>query len=313
MTIRTIGLARRCRAEMVTSTAAAGVLPMTESTATARFSKTAIAAQVAAVVGVLLCLAVVAAAWFGRGVAAQGVDDLAGAVDAGINRAITAADTVSGRLDAAAAEAGAIAADATEVAANPPAAPGLSAVLPAGLGDRLDRFTERYQQLRATFGEVRENVAASIARLQALARFVPGVTVPQGPADRLAGLETNLQSLDASVSAVRPSGAAVTTAAVSAAATAVADKATAVQGAIARTAAVVDGLSTELQGVRANAAGIAGGVHTILVATALAISILFAWVLLLNVALWRLARQRSEPAPVAVQPEPAPSPPPTAG
>jgi hypothetical protein len=260
---------------------------MTDLAPPRRRSWLAVALQVAAAIGAVLCLTVIVATWFGRSLAVQGVDDVAGTVDTGIQRAITATETVGTRLDTASAEVAEVVSNANEVASNPITA---DPVVFTGLSDRVDQFAAGYQRLRVAYADIRENVASAMASLRQVARFVPGVDVPAAPGDRLANIDSNVRSLDDAVAAIRPAGLAATAPARSAAASAIATKATSIQGAIDRTAALVDGLSADLKGVQATASNAAGGVRNVLLMAALAISILFVWVLLLNLALWRLAR-----------------------
>ena len=256
---------------------------MTSSTTGQRRSRAAIAAQVAGVVGVVVCVLIILVTWFGRGQVAQSVDDLRTSVDQGIGRAITAADAVSTRLETAATSAGEIAASAREVAANPPDAQGAL----AGLTEKVGRFADAYRELRVRYAGLREDVAGSIESLQRVARLVPGVEVPQGPVDTLKAVDESLRSLDESLTSIWPASDRPLT---TAGATAVADKATALETAFKKAATLADGLAQDLKGVQARAARAADTISTILTFAALAITILFVWVLLLNIALWLLGR-----------------------
>ena len=52
----------------------------------------------------------------------------------------------------------------------------------------------------------------------------------------------------------------------------------------------MDGLSSNLEGVQANADATIDSIRTILLIAAIALSVLFVWVLALNIALWVLGR-----------------------
>ena len=75
-----------------------------------------------------------------------------------------------------------------------------------------------------------------------------------------------------------------------AAAEALANRATPLTDAISGAATAVDGLSTNLEGVQANADATIDSIRNILLIAAIALSILFVWVLALNIALWVLGR-----------------------
>jgi hypothetical protein len=271
---------------------------MTSATTGQGRSRAAVAAQVAGIVGVVVCVLIILVTWFGRGQVAQGVDDLRASVDRGLGRAITAADAVSTRLETAATSAGEIAVSATEVVSNPPDPEGAL----AGLTEKVGRFADAYRQLRVTYAGIREDVTSSIESLQRVARFVPGVEVPQGPVDTLKAVDESLRSLDESLTSIWPASDRPLT---TAAATAIADKATALETAFTRAATLADGLATDLKGVQARAARAADSIGTILTLAALAITILFVWVLLLNIALWFLGREHGRAT--GDQGSPAPS------
>ena len=262
---------------------------MTELSLPRRRSWLRTGGRIAAGAGLVICLAVIIATWFGRSIANGAVDDVAGSVEGAIDRAITATQAVGARLDAASAEAASIASAATQAASNP----GTDGSAMTAVADRLSRFTSAYEQVRAAYTEVRENAASALASLRQLARLVPGVSVPSAPGDRLAALDTSIRALDDAAAAVRPTTQTATVAAQTAAASAIATAATNLQGSIDRAGALVDNLSAELGNLRTSATNAANGIRNVVLVAALAISILFVWVLALNVALWRLAGSRA--------------------
>ena len=71
---------------------------------------------------------------------------------------------------------------------------------------------------------------------------------------------------------------------------ALAGRATPLQDALTAAATAVTGLSTNLEGVQARADSTVDGIRTILLLAAIALSLLFLWVLALNIALWLLGR-----------------------
>jgi hypothetical protein len=124
--------------------------------------------------------------------------------------------------------------------------------------------------------------------LQHVARIIPGVRVPEGAGDRLIAVDDKLKAIDDAIVATWTSlsdaqpGSAV--------ADALAARATPLQDALTAAATAVTGLSTNLQGVQAQADSTVDSIRTILLAAAIALSVLFVWVLLLNIALWLLGR-----------------------
>jgi hypothetical protein len=278
---------------------------MTVSAAAPRRSRWAKALQVAGIVGIVVSLVVIALIWFGRGFVSGGVDNLASAVNDGINHAISATDRVARRLDAASTEVSRVVTQATEVAGNR-----ASNQARARLSDRLSRFADRYRQLRVAYAGIRAEVTTAVTTLRRVGRLVPGVELPRGPTDTLAAIDSNLQSLDEAVTSILPAGEAPITAA---AATAVANKATPIRSTIDRTSGRVQALGLELQGVRADAVAAANSIRTTILLATIALTIVFVWVLLLNVALWKLGRTMAVQSQSAGPVQAAASPPATAG
>jgi hypothetical protein len=251
---------------------------------TRRKSRKPFAAKVAGIIGVLVCAVIIFGVWFSLGTVSRAVDDLGNDVNAGFDRAITATDTVAIRLDEAVASIQEMRADAVELAASAtPDAPRLAA-----LQARLGQFADRYRDLRVRYAEARENVAGVMSAVQHVARLVPGSQVPEGPGDKLTAVDDKLKAIDdalvstwTSLSDAQP-GKAV--------ADALAARATPLQDALSAASTAVTNLSTNLGGVQAQADSTVDSIRTILLLAAIALSVLFIWVLALNIALWRLGR-----------------------
>jgi hypothetical protein len=251
---------------------------------TQRKSRKPFAAKVAGIIGVLVCALIIFGVWFGLGTVSRAVDDLGTDVNAGFDRAIAATDSVATRLDEAVASIQKIRADAVELAASStPDAPRLAA-----LQARLGQFADRYRDLRVRYAEARETVAGVTSTVQHVAKFIPGTRVPEGVGDKLTVVDDKLKAIDdaivstwTSLSDARP-GKAV--------ADALAARATPLQDALSAASTAVTGLSTNLQGVQAQADSTVDSIRTILLVAAIALSILFIWVLALNIALWLLGR-----------------------
>jgi hypothetical protein len=248
-------------------------------------SRLATAAQVAAVIGIVICVAIIVGTWLGRGALAAAVDDLSSTVNGGFDRAIAATGQVAGRLDSAASQAGALATSATAIAAS--GAPPPEAL--AGLADKVGRLADGYRTIRTRYADLRENVTSALTAVQRVTRFVPGVQAPEGAGDRLQAVDAKLQSIDDTLTGIFPSletgqgGAPV--------AAAVAAQATRLQAALADASTAVAGLSARVQTAGNQATNAMDAIRTIISVAAVAITLLFLWVLALNGALFVLARR----------------------
>jgi len=153
------------------------------------------AGRVVGIVGIVVCLLLAVGVVIGRGWAIGTVDDVAAAIDTQIVRVdpiLTQASTrvaeISGRL-------GTVADLAAGIAADPSPGGGVADKLRAGLAS----VSDRYQALRSSYADLRENVVSMVDRLKLLDRLVPGFSIPQGPIDALAALDSRLQEFDAKV------------------------------------------------------------------------------------------------------------------
>lgn len=249
-----------------------------------RSTRWATAAQVAGIVGIVLCVLLIVGAWLFHGAARQTVDDLGATVDSGIGSAITATGTVATRLEGAATEAGLVAAEANAEASNPSRSSDAVAALTARVGNLADG----YRAIRERYAEAKANLTGALSSLQRVARLVPGSSPPSGPPPALAELDARLQAVDDAVTAVWSSlnGGAPQSTVAAAVATQVGN----LQGLMSDAAARVRDIQGQLGGVQANAASAANGIGTIITLGSIAITLLFLWVLGLNIALWQLGR-----------------------
>lgn len=151
------------------------------------------AAQVAGVIGIVVCLLSVVGAVLGRGWAVDTVDDVATEIDAQVARAeplvATGADKigqVSGIVDSIVFAAQALAADA-----NP------SPALIDDLRDKVADLEARYLELRAQYAELREQIVSASNLLTTLDRLAPTMSLPQGPGGTLQEIDGWIQEIDA--------------------------------------------------------------------------------------------------------------------
>lgn len=258
--------------------------PMFKPVATQPRSRKPAIAKIAGIVGVVICLVIIVIVWFSLGTVSRAVDNLGNTVNTGFGKAITVTDTVAGGLNDAATSIDQMRADAVELAANAnPDTPRLDA-----LQARLGQFADKYRDLRVRYADARETVVAATSSVQRIAELVPGVRVPEGLGDNLTAVDAKLKAIDdaivatwTSVSDAQP-GKAV--------ADALAGRATPLKDALTAAATAVTGLSTNIQGAQARADSAIDSLRTLLLLAAIALSVLFLWVLALNIALWVLGR-----------------------
>ncbi len=245
-------------------------------------TRSATAAQIAGIVGIVVCAILIVLVWIGLGTVGSKVNDLAAGVNAGFNRATDAAATVAGNLDAAAVSAGSIGTDASAIAASVPTPDAVTK-----LSNRLGGFVDGYRDLRVRYGALRENVTGAVSSLQNVARFVPGLDVPDQPVDALAAVDAKLQSIDDSITstwqALQGGDPRV-------AGTAVAAAGARLQTVLTEASAAVRTLNDRIVAGQTRANAATDQLRTILLIVALVISLLLLWVLALNVALWQLGR-----------------------
>jgi hypothetical protein len=258
--------------------------PASTQASTQARSRKPLAAKIAGIVGIVICLLIIVAVWFGLGTVSQAVNDLGTSVNSGFDRAITATDRVAAGLDNAAATIDQMRADAVELASTAsPDTPRLDA-----LQARLGQFADAYRDLRVRYAEARENVVTLTTSVQRVAAFIPGVRVPEGAGDRLKAVDDKLQAIDAAIVSTWTTVADAQPG--KAVADALAGRATPVKDALTSASTAITDLSTNLQGVQARADSTVDAIRTILLIAAVALTILFVWVLALNIALWLLGR-----------------------
>jgi methyl-accepting chemotaxis protein len=243
------------------------------------------AGQVAGVIGIVLCVLLAVGALLGRGWALDTVDQLSGRVDQAIGRAIPPLDTASTLVGDVSQRIGDVASAADAVAALP--APENDRI--AALQDKLQALGDRYLELRATYADVRQNIADAIARLQAIDRVLPGVTLPQGPIDKLQDLDAKIQQVDAAIMDVI--GANLAGNAVDQAAGNVAARARQAQANLDGVSGRLTGVSTDLQALRDDLANIASSAKTAITLGVVVAILLFVWLALLHWILFRVSRR----------------------
>jgi hypothetical protein len=154
------------------------------------------AGQVVGVVGIVVCLLLVIGVIVGDGWAVGTVDDVAASIDAKIAKADPLLTQASAKVGEISGRVSTVADIAAGIAADPSPGGAVADALRAGIAT----VSDRYQTLRTNYAGVRESVQSVVDRLQTLDRLVPGISIPQGPADALAALDARVQEFDAKVS-----------------------------------------------------------------------------------------------------------------
>jgi len=154
------------------------------------------AGQIAGVLGIVVCLLLVIGVIVGDGWAVGTVDDVAASIDAKIAKADPLLTQASAKVGEISGRVSTVADIAAGIAADPSPGGAVADALRAGLAT----VSDRYQTLRSNYAGVRESVQSVVDRLQTLDRLVPGISIPQGPADALAALDARVQEFDAKVS-----------------------------------------------------------------------------------------------------------------
>ncbi|HYO42799.1 MAG TPA: hypothetical protein VES19_06320 [Candidatus Limnocylindrales bacterium] len=246
---------------------------------------TAVLGQVVGIVGTVACLALIVGVLFGRGWATSAVSDVVANVDAAVERAEPLLDNAAAGVDAVAQRAAETAAAAEAVAVDPNATPeALQRVL-----DRLGSVSQRYLELRTEYAGAREQVVSALDRLSVITRIVPGVSVPQGPVDALAGLDGTARGLDARVIALIDAGAKVQELNLTAAA--VAEKARDVEAGLVPVSAGIEEVDGRLATLQAEVARLGDTVNSVVTVVAVVLILVLLYLALLHVVLFRSSRR----------------------
>jgi hypothetical protein len=241
--------------------------------------------QVAGVIGIVLSVLLAVGALLGRGWAVDTVDQLAGRVDQAVERAVPPLTTASTLVGDVSQRIGDVATAADAVAALP--APQNDRI--AALQDKLQALGDRYLELRASYADVRQNIADALARLQAIDRVLPGVTLPQGPIDKLQELDARIQQVDAAITDVI--GANLAGNAVDQVAARIAARARQAQSNLDGVSERLAGVATDITALQADLASIASSAKTAITLSVVVAVLVFLWLALLHWILFRVSRR----------------------
>jgi hypothetical protein len=250
--------------------------------------------QVAAIVGIVLCVLVLAGAWLGRSVVVTKVDDLSASAHGALDRAAATSSTVATRLQAVTTNLDAVTTAAQQVSANPTSSVGSQ--FPQ-LAARLSAVVDQYGSFRSTYDSLRQGVTDALAFVDSASRFVPGISVPQDLRDRLATVDGKLQSIDTAVSGLSSAISGTSAEAPGQIATAVAAKAAAAKAAVANASSAVGTSSQVITELGTRVDTLRDRIVLISLIGGVGVTIALIYVILLNVALWSLGRRwRQVPA-----------------
>ena len=247
--------------------------------------------QTLAVVGIVVCIVLAALVILARGWAVDQVDAVGESIDAGLARGIPALQAADARVAEVGTKVQAVADAAAAVAAADPVAPQVA----QALSERLSGISERYLPLRAGYADARSDLVSALDRVQAVQRFVPGLTVPQGPVDALATLDQSVRAADERITGILAANQAGT--AIRATAQRVADAAPGVQTALDDVSTRLATAEARLNEARTDVTTTMDRINTLITVVTLVILALLAYVAALHVVLLRAAGGlRKEPS-----------------
>ncbi len=269
----------------VPAAAPAPVATPAPSPAGGRHRVLGLVAEIAGVVGIVLCIGLALGVVVGRGWATDTVSTVSSGIDAKVAKAVPLLDTASTKVSEVSGRVGAVVDAANALAARPSP----SNELLQGLMGAVTKVSDRYLELRATYGELRASATAALDRLQVLDRLIPGFSIPQGPVDALAKLDAGVTELDARIMGL--ADAIPETGPIDAAATAIATKAGEVQAKLDALVAVIDDAQTRLDELRAQLASTTGTINTTISIGSIGLILILLYFALLHWVLFRTGRQ----------------------
>jgi hypothetical protein len=239
--------------------------------------------QTLAVVGIVVCIVLAALVVLARGWAVDQVDAVGDSIDAGLARGIPALQAADTRVAEVGTRVQEVADAATAVATSDAVAPQVA----QALSGRLSGISERYLPLRAGYADARSDLVSALDRVQAVQRFVPGITVPQGPIDALASLDQAVRAVDERITGILAANQAGT--AIRETAQRVADAAPGVQTALGDVSTRLANAETRLNEARADVTSTMDRITSLITIVTLLILALLVYVAALHVVLLRSA------------------------
>lgn len=260
---------------------------MSQSTATrqSRRPTLGLVAQIAGVIGAILCIAAIVVVLTGRTWVQQRVDVLQGSAVEALDQALAVSDQAIEGLSAGSQQAAEIRTAAEGLAANP----ALDEKALSALQERLAPLSERYSNARERYVTLREKAGNLIDTVGRLERIVPGLEIPDGPTDLVNRIDEGLTNLDQAVTDL--SGKAASRVGATEIATSIAAGAARLEEGLGNATQLATNIQTNISEMQDSVTGVAGRLESWLTYGAIAVALLFAWILVLNLALVALGRR----------------------
>ncbi len=229
--------------------------------------------------GLVVCLVIVAATWYARGVAVTQTDLLYGTVDSAIASGVTITGSVvdrASKAEQAAAAVQAAAANPRSFIANLPAVEALRTQLVDGINSKLAPVREAYAGVKA-------KVTTAIEAANRVGNLLPGVSVPDIPTDLLASIDQKLTDINASVTTITQPAAPGTDPQVQAGV--VAKAAATLESAFANLGQALTSFQDRLTSLRGSASDFRDRIVGLTNVAAVGLTLLFGYFLLLHAGL----------------------------
>lgn len=162
--------------------------------------KTRAAAQVAGVIGLVVCAVLAVGILLVHGWVSDAVGGVFETADRQIERGSTIVELATDRVQERVTDIDDFIAGAASVV------PGAN--IPPALAARAASLADRYDAVRNQFAELRARVESGLETVRQVARLVPFIDLPELPTDELTALDARLQQFDDSVGRLREGGVA---------------------------------------------------------------------------------------------------------
>jgi hypothetical protein len=169
--------------------------PASTPTVGRRRRTASVALQVVGVVGFAVCVILAVLVLLGRGWAVDQVDSVSTSLNAALDKGMPVLEAATEKVATVSDQVQKLSDLSATLAATDTPAPGAAQSLSA----RLSVVSQRYGELRAGYADARSSIVSALDRLEALSRFAPGISVPQGPIDALARLDEAIRGVDAQI------------------------------------------------------------------------------------------------------------------
>ncbi len=242
-------------------------------------------AQIAGVVGAILCVLAIVIVITGRTWVQERVDVLQAGAAQTLEQALAVGDQALEGLASGAQEVSQIRTAAEGLAANP----ALDEVAITALQQRLAPLAERYGDARQRYAALREKAGVFLDTLGRLERIVPGLDLPDGPVDLVSQIDQGLTALDETITDL--SAKAADRSGATEVANAIAGAAGRLETSLASATTLATEIRTDLADMRDSVQDVTHRAETWVTYGAIAVALFLAWVLVLHLALVALGRR----------------------